>query len=199
MLIYFLGGESEFARSAESRFLNGGDLRFFKKIGSFVRAVRANRPELILADQSFLNNFFDLRKFLFEERVDVPIMFVENQNKTLSTASFFEPAQAQDLLYKIKEKCKISQKLFELFKYLYNSAGAVPLEKMRVDLSRTGTRFSSNSMNVSLSRLKKLLSAQEDCKIRLVKESLGYRLVNFREEKFLRGLANQFVQFRVEP
>nr|MCR5046887.1 helix-turn-helix domain-containing protein [Treponema sp.] len=82
-------------------------------------------------------------------------------------------------LYKIKERCKISEKPFELLKYLYKAEESVSIEKMRSDLLKDGSEYSANCLNVQLSRLKKLLAAEKDFKISLVKEIDGYRLVVF--------------------
>ena len=165
MLIYFLGGESEFTRNIRKNLLrDGGNCRSFKKLGSFARAVKSERPQMVFAENRFLGKSFDLRGFLKEQKAEIPTVFFDCEN-------------AADLAYKIKARCKIPKKLFEIFEYLYNCPEAVSYEKMRADFLKAGRRISQNSLSVSLSRLKKLLAAQRDFQISLLRENSGWKLV----------------------
>lgn len=164
MLIYFLGGESEF--------LHGTDFRLFKKIGSFAQALKINRPQLIVAENGFLGPGFDLQSFLSEQRVKIPIVYLN---------------KGRGLLSDIKSRGKISDKLFELLKILYNSQKSQNLAQIRASLFDAGIEWTDNCARVSLWRLKKILQSQEDLSVDLIKEYDGYRL----------ALSNQLVKVGV--
>ena len=170
MLIYFLGDGSEFSSKTSSD-KNGrdADLRFFKKIGSFAKALKVKSPELVFADKSFLESGFDLRTFLSEQKIDSPVVFFDGK-ASKAPKSFLD---------KMKARCKIPQKQFELLKYLCHCAGTVSFEKMRADFIAAGKGLTANCLNVSLSRLKKALESQNEFDVSLVKEKSGYKLVFF--------------------
>lgn len=127
---------------------------------------------MVFADKAFSSESFDLRNFLQEQKVPSPIVFLDGKKSVSPHLEF---------LYKIKRKCKISQSLFEILKYLYYSPTAVPHEKIMADFLQDGRRLSQNSLNVSLSRLRKALAAQSDFDISLLKESGGWKLMVFQE------------------
>lgn len=167
MLVYFLGGKSEssdefFAYATNKQ----SDFRYFKKIGTFAEALKLQRPGLIVAEQGFLGGDFNLNGFLSEQNVCVPliIMVGERQDNV-------------DLLFKLKDECKISDKLFELLKFLYASQKTQTISEIRERLLAFGIKWSQNCIRVSLCRLKKILKSQKKYKVGLVKERKGYRLL----------------------
>ncbi len=157
MLIYFLGGESEF--------LHGMNFHLFKKIGSFAQAVKRQRPELIVADLGFLGAAFDLKRFLSEQRIEAPVLYL---NKSDASKSF---------LYKLKSSKKIPDKLFELLKILYNSPKSQSLSEIRESLVSAGIDWTANCARVSLCRLKRILQTKSACGVGLIKERDGYKLM----------------------
>ncbi len=165
MLIYFLG------KVQANEFEGNDDFCFFEKIGSFAKALKFRRPELIFAGKEFANSSFDLKNFLCEQKVGSPLLFLGKDA--------FSCRDKEAFLYKIKSRCKIPQKLFELLKCLYNSQKAQSLEQIKSGLCALGMDLTDNNACVSLSRLKKLLRSQDEFNIDLVKEEAGYRLVFF--------------------
>ena len=184
MLIYFLGGESEFtkkicARSVETQ----SDFLFFSKIGSFVKAAKIKSPQMVFAQLDFWGTGFDLKKFLFEQEIQAPIFFFDSLDGRCAP------------LQKLKADCKIPDKLFELFKFLYYSKKSKSLSDIQEHFSNETFAWSPNSVRVSLCRLKKLLSSQNYCDIELIKEGDGYRLAVFNKAG---ALTDQLVQVGVE-
>lgn len=174
MLIYFLGGKSEFSDSFFAYdFEQNSEFRFFKKIGSFVKALKTQRPGLIVAQYGFLGGRFSLKSFLIEHASGVPIVFF-NKNGLADDS----------LLYAIKARNKIPDKLFELLRLLYNSQQSQSLAQIRARLFSAGIEWTANCARVSLCRLKKILQAQEERRLDLIKDCNGYRLL----------LPDQFVQ-----
>ncbi len=214
MLIYFLGGKSGFSDKVISHdFDQEPNCLFFDKIGTFAKAIKTKRPELVLADKDYSTGGFDLKNFLSEQKISSPVIFFNSVNadekkladfwyyqitpfikkngasrykrciefisKKMKMSAPLEEKKDANFLYKIKESCNISEKLFELFKYLYKAENPVSIEKIQNELVTKGKKYTINCLNVQLSRLKKQLASNTEYDIRLIKELEGYKLVIF--------------------
>ena len=172
MTIYFLGGKSEFYdKIQDARLALKSDIRFFYKIGSFAKAIKAKNPQLILAEEGFLGAAFDLDSFLSEQKIKAPVLYFNGTSKE----------QKRELLRGIKRRCKIPKKLLALLECLCDSSQSQSLAQIKARLLDKEIEWSDNCARVALCRLKKLLKAQREQKMDLSKEVDGYKLVILKE------------------
>ncbi|MBR5965193.1 MAG: hypothetical protein IK015_03680 [Treponema sp.] len=174
MLIYFLGGESEF--------LHGSDFRAFRKIGSFAKAVKIQSPELIVVEPSYLDSDFSLQDFLCEQTFSIPVLFY---NKIFGNGG----EQGQWTIGNIPDK------FFVLIKILFAAQKSKKLDEICARLRESGIIWSANCARVYLCRLKKFLRQQKCCGIDLIKENDGYRLAAIENSA---GLSDQLVQIGIQ-